>query len=77
MTKLREKEIMCAKVLTEAGQSVRHTAQQLGIAESTLRYRLQRHRQGALDNRKAVPPMTISFEPGSKCKPSGRAVLIA
>jgi transposase len=51
MSKLREKELMCAEVLTDAGQSVRSTAQQLGVAESTLRYRLQRRRQEATDGR--------------------------
>ena len=51
MTKLREQDIMCAEILTDAGQSIRGTAQQLGVAESTLRYRLHRRRQQAIDGR--------------------------
>ena len=51
MTKLREQDIMCAEILTDAGQSIRGTAQQMGVAESTLRYRLRRRRQQAIDGR--------------------------
>jgi len=51
MTKLREPDIMCAEKLRDAGQSIRSTAHQMGVAESTLRYRLQRRRQQAEDGR--------------------------
>ena len=63
MTKLREKDLVCAQVLTaECGHSVRSAAQELGVAESTLRYRLQRRAEGVEDGRRrqpeAVRPMT-------------------
>ena len=50
MTKLREKDLVCAQVLTaQCGHSVRSAAQELGVAESTLRYRLKRRAEGAED----------------------------
>jgi len=55
MTKLREKEIMCVEVLTHAGHSVRAAADQLAVAESTLRYRLKRRRDRVEDGRKHQP----------------------
>jgi transposase len=52
VTKLYEEELVCAEVLTEkAHWSVRATAQELGVAESTLRYRLGRRAAGATDGR--------------------------
>ena len=63
MTKLREKDLVCAQVLTaECGRSVRSAAQELGVAESTLRYRLKRRAEGwrtvAGASRRPVRPMT-------------------
>ena len=56
MTKLREADLVCAQVLTaECGRSVRSTAQELGVAESTLRYRLKRRAEGAVDGRRHKP----------------------
>ena len=56
MTKLREEDLVCAQVLTaEGGRSVRSTAQELGVAESTLRYRLKRRAEGAADGRRHKP----------------------
>jgi transposase len=48
-------------VLQEKGQSVRGTAQQLGVAESTLRERLERTRSGARDRRKDQPSSCDPF----------------
>ena len=45
MTKLREKEVMCAEVL------VREVGRQLGVNESTVRYRLKRREEGVEDGR--------------------------
>ena len=56
MTKLREEDLVCAQVLTaEGGRSVRSTAQEVGVAESTLRYRLKRRAEGAVDGRRHKP----------------------
>ena len=56
MTKLREKDLVCAQVLTaECGRSVRSAAQELEVAESTLRYRLKRRAEGAEDGRRRQP----------------------
>ena len=56
MTKLREADLVCAQVLTaECGRSVRSTAQELGVAESTLRYRVKRRAEGAVDGRRRKP----------------------
>lgn len=52
MTRLREKDVMAAEVLTERGESVRGIARQLGCDESTLRYRLRRRAEGAEDGRR-------------------------
>ena len=62
MTKLREKEVMCAEVWTQAGHSVRDTAGQLDVAESTLRYRLKRRRQSSEDGRKHQPEACAPYE---------------
>lgn len=51
MTKLRENHLMCAEVLTQLGHSVRATARELDVAESTLRYRLGRWSQDVVDGR--------------------------
>jgi transposase len=44
MTKLKERELMCADVLQENGISNREIARKLGVDESTIRYR-SKHRQ--------------------------------
>ena len=51
MTKLREKDLVCAEVLVEKSHSVREVSRRLGVAESTLRYRLKRRSQDAIDGR--------------------------
>ena len=53
MAKLGERELVCAEVLVlEKGKSVRSVARDLGVDESTLRYRLHRRSTGATDGRK-------------------------
>lgn len=51
MAKLSEREMVCAEVLVGKGRSVRSVARELGVDESTLRYRLQRRAEGAVDGR--------------------------
>ncbi len=46
---------MCAQVLSERGRSVRSIASELGVGESTLRYRLQRLRTKGADRRCGKP----------------------
>lgn len=41
----------------------RAIARQLGVAESTVRYHLQRSREGAVDGRKGKPFAAEAFEP--------------
>ncbi|HSW48870.1 MAG TPA: IS21 family transposase [Bryobacteraceae bacterium] len=55
MAKLTRDEVCCAMVLQDKGQSVRGIARQLGVAESTLRERLERERSGAVDGRREQP----------------------
>ena len=63
MTKLREEELVCAEVLIKrVHQSVRSTARDLGVAESTLRYRLQRRAAGATDGRGRQPEACQPYE---------------
>ena len=42
MARLSERELVCAEVLVDKGRSVRSVAKELGVDESTLRYRLKR-----------------------------------
>lgn len=52
MARLSERELVCAEVLvSDKGRSVRSVATELGVDESTLRYRLQRRAAGAVDGR--------------------------
>lgn len=51
MAKLSERELVCAEVLVDKGRSVRSVAKELGVDESTLRYRLRRRAEGAVDGR--------------------------
>jgi len=53
--KLGERELVCAKVLLEKGASLRQVAEQLGVDESTLRYRMERVAAGVVDGRKDQP----------------------
>lgn len=56
MTKLFEEDLVCAEVLTQkADWSVRATAREFGVAESTMRYRLERRAGGATDARARQP----------------------
>jgi transposase-like protein len=62
VAKLSERELVCAEVLvTEAGKSVRAVASDLGVDESTLRYRLRRRREGAVDGRARQPEAATAF----------------
>jgi transposase len=51
MAKLKERDIVCADVLQQRGESVRAIARKLSVDESTLRYRLGRVRRSARDGR--------------------------
>ncbi len=55
MAKLRERELVVMDVLRERGWSVRAVARELGVDESTVRYRLARRAAGAPDGRRAQP----------------------
>ncbi len=55
MARLSERELVCAEVLVGKGRSVRSVAKELGVDESTLRYRLQRRRAKAVDGRSRQP----------------------
>jgi transposase len=51
MASLLEADLICAVVLVGKGRSVRGVARELGVDESTLRYRLKRRFEGAVDGR--------------------------
>jgi transposase len=53
---------MGAEILLESGQSIRATAAGLGVAESTLRYRLRRRSQEAVDGRGRQPESCAPYE---------------
>ncbi|MDM8000890.1 MAG: IS21 family transposase [Dehalococcoidia bacterium] len=55
MPRLRWKDVVAAAVMQEHGRSVRGLARDLGVDESTLRYRLKRHRAGIEDGRRHQP----------------------
>lgn len=55
MAKVKREEVIWTMVSVEHGKSVRGCARELGVSESTLRYRLARGRSGAEDGRKAQP----------------------
>jgi len=50
--KLTERELVFAEVSMEHNRSIRYIAKELGIDESTLRYRIERRQQGKKDGRK-------------------------
>lgn len=62
MAKLSERDLVCAEVLVGKGKSVRGVANDLGVDESTLRYRLDRRRQGAVDGRSLQTEACSAFE---------------
>jgi len=63
VTKLREEELVCAEVLIDQiHRSVRATARELGVSESTLRYRRQRRAEGATDGRARQPAACQPYE---------------
>lgn len=51
MAKLQERELVVMDVLREKGWSTRATARELGVDESTLRYRIRRREAGITDGR--------------------------
>ena len=52
MARLSERDLVCAEVLVvDKGRSLRSVAAELGVDESTLRYRLARRRVNAVDGR--------------------------
>ena len=54
MTHLREEHLVCAQLLIDpCNRSVRSTAVELGVSESTLRYRLKRRQAALSDGRTA------------------------
>lgn len=53
---------MGPEILLESGQSLRATAEDLGVAESTLRYRLRRRAQGAVDGRSRQAESCAPYE---------------
>lgn len=56
MARLSERDLVRAEVLVgDKGRSVRSVAAKLGVDESTLRYRLARRRENAVDGRKQQP----------------------
>ncbi len=55
MTKLRERDLVVMDVLRERGWSTRATARELGVDESTLRYRIKRREGKAEDGRRRQP----------------------
>jgi len=55
LPRLRGKDVMAAAVMQEHGRSVRSLARDIGVDESTLRYRLKRHREGIEDGRRHQP----------------------
>ena len=62
MAKLGERDLVCAEVLVGNGKSVRSVAKDLGVDESTLRYRLARRRKGAVDGRTQQAEACAPFE---------------
>ena len=62
MAKLSERELVCAEVLVGKGRSLRQVARDLGVDESTLRYRLRRRQAGAVDGRTKQSEACAPFE---------------
>ena len=62
MAKLKEHQIMCAGGLVKR-QSVRKTASDFDVDESTLGYRLERRRENAVDGRELQPEACAAHDP--------------
>jgi transposase len=62
LSKLSERELVCAEVLVGKGRSLRQVAKELDVDESTLRYRLGRRRAGAVDGRTKQSEACAPFE---------------
>jgi len=62
MTKLKERELMCATVLRENGISNREIAKQLNVDESTIRYRLKRNQDKQKDGRNSQPSVCDPYK---------------
>ena len=55
MAKLQERDLVVMDVLRDRGWSTRATARELGVDESTLRYRIRRREEKAEDGRRQQP----------------------
>ncbi len=62
MAKLKEHHIMCAEELANH-KSVRDIASTFGVDESTLRYRLERHKGGSVDGRSLQQEACAPYDP--------------
>lgn len=62
MAKLRERDLVVMDVLRERGWSTRATARELGVDESTLRYRIRRRDGKAEDGRRLQPEACTPWE---------------
>lgn len=62
MAKLRERDLVVMDVLRETGWSTRATARELGVDESTLRYRIRRRDGKAEDGRRLQPEACTPWE---------------
>ena len=49
MAKIREEIVPGVNIMVENGESIRKVASELGVDESTLRYRLNRYRSESTD----------------------------
>ena len=76
MAKLEERELVVMDVLREKGWSTRATARELGVDESTLRYRIRRREAGITDGRsrqaEACAPQLPVKVPGVSIGAGGR-----
>jgi transposase len=63
MPKLREEDVTAMDVMQRRGWSKRALAREMGVDESTVRYRLKRRREGAVDGRKRQEEVCAAFEP--------------
>jgi transposase len=75
MARLRVEDVMCAERLVAGGRSVRQAARDLGVDESTLRYRLGRLRRRAVDGRKRQPEVCAPWARVIKAWLEGQAQL--
>jgi len=63
MPKLREEDVTAMDVMQRRGWSKRALAREMGVDESTVRYRLKRRREGAVDGRKGQEEACAAFGP--------------